>query len=432
VNRFLVAVAESTASQAAEDDRFDEILLWTLDAPSTFMGAVDPYLKQIGNINPVNLDLARVAAGVLAADRSVPRRWGGSDWNARTFEITVQVAEPERWSAAVDDLNALISFLSGDHWTIQFIQAPECPDAALAVPQTGQRALLFSGGADSAAGALVSAIDMGPGSSQTLVSHYGPSFLAPLQRRLLGNLRTLAPNRTIQHVQVHLNRGSQRLDGTRFHDEPSTRSRSLLFIALGLAVADSMGTQLWIAENGFASLNPPLGADRRGSLSTRTTHPWYLFHLQELITRLGGHADLTNPFRDLTKGEMFREVSARIGPDAAAPFLSESNSCAHTHARFLKAPAGSSCGVCFGCLVRRAAFIAADIADQTHYLCLDTTGRYDTFIAGVSIVEQMRDFVARGVTPTSVMAMSLPDGYSASAALDLGQRGVEELKGLFR
>jgi hypothetical protein len=53
--------------------------------------------------------------------------------------------------------------------------------------------------------------------------------------------------------------------------EPSYRSRSLMFIALGTYFASRYNdTELIIPENGTISLNHPLSASRRGSLSTRT------------------------------------------------------------------------------------------------------------------------------------------------------------------
>jgi hypothetical protein len=145
---------------------------------------------------------------------------------------------------------------------------------------------------------------------------------------------------------------------------------------------------------------------------------------------VGGHGLIENPFAGLTKGEMFRRIAGTVGVDVASIYLSETNSCSHTDARF-SGVVGASCGVCFGCLVRRAAFIASGIPDKTTYLVNDTSGRFDTFIQQKSIVEPMRDFAARGVHARDVMAMSPPPGYGAQNALALTRRGVEELRSLF-
>src|SRR5699024_3873092 len=155
---------------------------------------------------------------------------------------------------------------------------------------------------------------------------------------------------------------------------------------------------------------------------THTTHPKFLRDLSELVQDVGGYSAIENPFEELTKGEMFTRVAQAIGEDAASTYLSATNSCSHTDARYSGAPSGSSCGVCFGCLVRRASFMASGVADQTSYLVNDPTGRFDPFIKQKSIIEPMRDFVYRGVQAQDVMAMTLPQDYSARRALELSQK----------
>lgn len=432
MTRLLLTLREDDADKALRHGGFDEVFLWTRKGRSTFIGPIDPYLSKLGSVNPRNVDLVRIALGVLAADRSVLRKGRGSNWNTREFHLTIPVEEPSIWSSHADRLAQLIGFLSGDRWTFTFDLAPPADEPTLPLKeQQHNRTLLLSGGADSAAGALLSAVELSEGNSQALVSQYSSTTLSPVQKNLVTALKDLTPEVQQEHYQFRLHRGSKRLDGTSFRREPSTRSRSLLFLALGLAVAERAGSVLWIAENGFASLNPPLGPDRRGSLSTHTTHPRFLRDLSELVQDVGGHGLIQNPFEELTKGEMFERVAQAIGGDAASDYLSATNSCSHTDGRYSGAPAGSSCGVCFGCLVRRAAFTASGVSDQTVYLVSDTTGRFDSFLKKKSIVEPMRDFVYRGVQTRDVMAMALPRDYSARKALELSQKGVEELRSLF-
>lgn len=433
MTRLLLAISETDAYSALHDSAFDEVFLWTRSGRSTFAGGtLDPYLSTLGAVNPRNLDLVRIALAVLASDRSVLREGGGSSWNAREFDLTVQVDDPEVWASNAGPLARVVGFLSGDRWTFQFVPAPVSNETALLLEQPNfDRTVLLSGGADSAAGALLSAVELGEGCSQALVSQYSSTAISPIQRGLVKAVESLVPGIGQVHHQFHIHRGSKRLDATSFRSEASTRSRSLLFIALGLAVAERAGSPLWIAENGFASLNPPLGPDRRGSLSTHTTHPRFLRELADLVQSVGGYSLIDNPFEALTKGEMFRRVADAIGVDPASTFLSATNSCSHTDARYSGAPVGASCGVCFGCLVRRAAFTATGIPDKTIYLCEDASGRFGAFVKQKSIVEPMRDFVDRGIRARDVMAMSLPQGYAARDALALSLRGVEELRSLF-
>lgn len=431
MSQLLLTLSASAADAAFASGDFDEVFLWSTSGCTTFTGSTGPYLAELGAVNPINIDLVRIALAVLAADRSVLRERGGSSWNARDFDLTVEVGNPDVWDALADDLTTLIGFLTGDRWRFTFTQAPA--PAIPPLPIEGQhhaRTVLLSGGADSAVGALMSALDLAEGRSQALVSHFSSTVISPIQRDLVTAIGQLAPNRQQVHHQFHLSRGARRLDGTSFKDESSTRSRSFLFLALGLAVAERAQSTLWIPENGFASLNPPLGPDRRGALSTHTTHPRFLRGLSALVTTAGGHGALENPFETITKGEMFRRLAVRTGADEASRYLSATNSCSHSDARFSGAHPGSSCGVCFGCLVRQSAFIASGVADATMYLVNDLAGRFAEFVKGKSIVDPMRDFVDRGVRPRDVMAMSLPEGYTAQDALALCRLGVDELRGV--
>lgn len=432
MSRLLLTLSEETVDDALQGGSFDEIFLWTRGGRTTFTGLTDPQLAGLGAVNPRNVDLVRIALGVLAADRSVLREGGGSNWNAREFDLTVEVHDPVVWESHAEQLARTVGFLSGDHWAFSFTQARAAEEPGLPIDEEHHdRTVLLSGGADSAAGALISAVDLGSDHSQSLVSHFSSTAISPVQQEVVSAIAELVPGIRQGHRQFHLHRGSKRLDGSSFRSETSTRSRSLLFIALGLAVAERAGSTLWIAENGFASLNPPLGPDRRGSLSTHTTHPRFLRDLSALLQSVGGFGQIENPFETLTKGEMFRRVANAVGVDAASAYLSNTNSCSHTDARYSGAPVRSSCGVCFGCLVRRAAFLASGVPDATTYLVDDPAGRYDTFVRQKSIVEPLRDFVDRGIRARDVMAMSLPEGYAAHDALALSQRGVEELRGIF-
>lgn len=432
MTRLLLTLSEAIAEAALHDSDFDEVFFWASNGRTTFSGGVDPHLASLGVVNSRNVDFVRIALGVLAADRSVHRAAGGSSWNARDFDLTVEVTDPSVWASHAEHLSRTVGFLSGDRWTFSFTPAPAPEATGLPIEeQHHDRTVLLSGGADSAAGALLSALELGKDRSQSLVSQYSSTAISPVQKGIVSAITDLVPGIRQVHHQFHLHRGSRRLDGSSFRSETSTRSRSLLFLALGLAVAERAGSTLWIAENGFASLNPPLGPDRRGSLSTHTTHPWFLRELSALMQSVGGHGVIENPVEALTKGEMFRRVANAVGDDAASTYLSNTNSCSHTDARYSGAPVGSSCGVCFGCLVRRASFTASGVPDTTAYLSEDASGRYSRFVRQKSILEPLRDFVDRGIRPRDVMAMSLPEGYTPQDALDLSMRGIDELRGLF-
>jgi 7-cyano-7-deazaguanine synthase in queuosine biosynthesis len=325
----------------------------------------------------------------------------------------------------------LLGFLSGDEWTIEFRKEEPPNEVVHDVPGAYRRAVLLSGGADSAIGALTSRHELGE-NPHALVSHYGPTALPPIQRDVAANIESLLSGPQQLHQQINFSRRNKQPNGVWLSNEFSTRARSLMFLALGLAVASVQKCELWVPENGFASLNPPLGPDRRGSLSTRTTHPRLLTDLPAILAEVGVHANLRNPFALDTKGEMFRRAADLVGVDAASEFLSRTHSCAHTGHRSLGLSIKYQCGVCFGCTVRRAAFVAAGLEDRTEYLLgkLEHPGVAD-YLAGKSVERSIRAFVEKGIGPADIAAMSLPDSYPGKTALDLCERQVKEFQGLF-
>jgi len=238
---------------------------------------------------------------VYAADRSTLRRVGAVNWSRRELSLEVPVAEPSRWEPVRVQLQGLLGFLSGDMWTLAFqkVSAPEEQTRGNRFAGA-KRVVLLSGGADSAVGALLSRHDLGD-AQHVLVSHVGLTNLAPVQRDIAKRIGLLIDGPVQFHQQIHFSRYVTQYEGTRFPDETSTRTRSFLFLAVGLAIASMEELPLWIPENGFASLNLPLTADQRGSLSTRTTHPLFLERLAALASAAGAHAQIENPLAGMTK-----------------------------------------------------------------------------------------------------------------------------------
>ena len=403
---------------------------WPAEGTGSFNTPLGPRLGKLGPVKPANIDLVRIAAMAYAADRSIPRAIGRRlNWTSRVIKVTVPVSKPDAWNAVADDLKAVLDFLSGDSWTLAFRsgRAPREMAAENAYP-TAERVVLLSGGADSAVGAFLA---RAKSSEHILVSHIGASSISPIQKAVAEQIRDLLPNGLTQHHrQVTFTRARKQPGGYKLPNEPSTRTRSLLFLALGLAVASMNGIPLWIPENGFASLNPPLGADQLGSLSTRTTHPWFLSELSRVATRAGAQADITNPFADKTKGEMFRWVADELGDDdAASTFLSSTNSCAFTNRRWYGVAADQHCGTCFGCLMRRASFAAAKLTDKSIYVS-DAPPNVETAerLRISSILPSIQGFVGRGLHVGDIAAMRLPSGYLPSTARDLCERGKKDLE----
>jgi hypothetical protein len=118
---------------------------------------------------------------VYAADRSTPRRVGGTNWSRRDLSIEVPVADPSRWEPISGQLQNLLGFLSGDAWQLSFCRTRAPEENVSGNRYAGvKRVVLLSGGADSAVGALLSRHGLGD-AAHLLVSHVGLTTLAPVQ-----------------------------------------------------------------------------------------------------------------------------------------------------------------------------------------------------------------------------------------------------------
>lgn len=407
---------------------------WTAEGRSSFEAPYGPRLGKLGPVRSENTDFVRLALLVFAADRTTPRRGGGTNWSQREFRLRVPVGKPEPWVAATDELQRLLGFLTGDAWTLDFYLArPPKEQIAKPLPLVApKRVVLLSGGADSAVGALLSRSQLAKDEGHLLLSHVGSKNLAPIQRDVATAAEKLLPGPTQLHLQIGLRRSSKQIDGSSFTNESSSRSRSLLFLSLGLAAASVDEVPLWIPENGFASLNPPLDPNRRGSLSTRTTHPAFLEGLSHILSAVGAHGEIHNPFMTLTKGEMFSFAANLVGAGEAAVYLSGTHSCGLTGQRAFGLPVTKQCGVCFGCIVRRASFRAAGLKDATDYIGTGVSTSVGAWLARNSVERSMQAFLRRGVRDRDLLTMSLPSSYSTAAAADLCKRAIAELESYFR
>ncbi|RPE76010.1 MULTISPECIES: hypothetical protein [unclassified Frondihabitans] len=409
----------------------DHVFRWNGNSStSTIASNIGPLLGDFGPVRDRNIDFVRIASGVLAADRSAPRSGSLSRWNQREISLTVEVTEVDPWKEVGTDLEALLGFLTGDTWHLGFRRGEATPEQVGRVGIDADRVVLLSGGADSAVGGLLSALELGKSSKKhVLVSHWSSSTLSPIQSRVANTIERLAPGASSDHIKVHHSRSRTALTGKRYGTEHSTRSRSLLFISLGLAVASVNEVPLWIPENGYASINPPLSFSRRGSLSTKTTHPKFFQDLRAILERAGAHFDLMNPFADLTKGEMFSRVVGAVGMQQASEFLGDTTSCSHTGARSYGISPKVACGVCFGCVLRRASFHAANLTDPTTYL-IPADQKQVAWLEDKTVIPAMKDFLGEDFGVAQLARLQIPSNILLAQADKLVQRGRAELRGL--
>ncbi len=393
---------------------------------SSFLTSLSPRAPELGPIPAVNADLLALAILTYLADRTAPRP-RGRELATRELELSVPVVDPDRWVSVTPALEDLLRFLSGDEWRLSFRPSRATTNQPGPRPRPGGAVCLLSGGADSLAGALVTKQD---GATPTLVSHWDWPMTSAVQSELVAGLGSLWGVKP-EHIRHQIGRRARQL-GTdeAFPEEGSSRSRSLLFIALGLGAAALRETDLVMAENGWASINAPLAGERRGAFSTRTTNPALLDGLHEVLATIDIKTQIRNPFEGLTKGDVFGKVKDLLGPKEASRMLSASHSCAKPIAFRFGAPTRTHCGVCFGCLVRRGAFIASGLEDQTAYgdQVLSVAKRAAYLSANQRrLYETVRYAASKGISPADVIELGLPERIPTRDALALAQRGLDEL-----
>lgn len=332
-------------------------------------------------ISPQAWDFLSIALSIVAADFSDLRSKSADGWT-RTLELHIAVQDPVFWNAQARALEAALRFLTTDMWTFVFHSGGYGPPAQLQAfhPREDSVALL-SGGMDSLIGTIdlvsqgrnpyaVSQIVRGDGQKQD-------DFAQSLELSRIG----------LNHVA--------RSPGLQ---EPSQRARSIVFLAFGLAVATSLDryhqgdrVPLYICENGFIAINPPLTVTRLGSLSTRTAHPEYLGRLQQIFDAAGINVQIQNPYALKTKGEM---MAGCLNQHLLKQHAVTSTSCGRFQRFGYK-----HCGRCVPCQVRRASFMRwGEVRDSTPYvydnLSIDTPqyGRFeDVRSVGMAVASAAQD-----------------------------------------
>lgn len=336
----------------------DAAVLYLVNADGSRLAGLDIEFKSLARVGfrkKVALDLLLLAASVYAIDKRVPRSSATDAWT-REIRLTLPVSDPAVWEGVRPELEACLSFLSGDRWQLAFVprdvsvirpkRTRRRPRKFLP-PPTGDVVCLFSGGLDSLVGA-VDWLETHPQQKVLLVGHRDGQMAGPYndQKLLLEKLRPMYPGRTSSLVV--------KVGHTEESQEITLRTRSFLFVALGVFGAASLTPErsLLIPENGTIALNVPLTPSRRGSCSTRTTHPFYLEMLGTVLTGLGLNVPLQNPLKGKTKGEVVSACANLARLKELAPL---SVSCAKRgHKKHFVRRTAKGCGRCMPCIYRRA------------------------------------------------------------------------------
>lgn len=378
-------------------------------------------------VSVVAFDFLTIALAITAADEFVSRDDAAHGF-ARDISLKVSLAKPEVWSAQASSVERLLTFLSGDNWNLEFTPdglTPPSKEKRRRFKITTdmeyiERVCLFSGGLDSLIGAINS-LSKDP-QKTLLVSRASPGD-QKYQNFLLHHLESP------KHLGV--NDSLTRPRNIEWDKEGSTRTRSILFLAMAACCASAVASRqktskvdLLIPENGFIALNPPMTRRRRGPLSTRTAHPYYLSSLQHVFDAVGIPAEIKNPHRFQTKGEM---ILACADQQLIKKLAAHTISCGKWKRR------GQQCGKCVPCLIRRSSMFAASLSEPNslyEYFDLTQIGRTNRRRVDLEAVLAAIKMISNDDIPQWVSASGLLpiDMVERQQYYDVAQRGLLELR----
>ena len=407
--------------------------LWTTSGAINVALPVDDIRGKFWRaLPPAFLDLIEIATYVFAADQATTRggmdvdTFGGS-WR-RSFDLHIPVRELDVWKS--DKVKSILcktlGFLSDDSYEFTFYPAKDAPlldqylslGGGAGLPEQPERVVMFSGGLDSLSGVVEETVVQ---KRRIVLVNHRPTpkvngIHTELQRLLAEKAGAFRP----MLVPVRINKEK------KMGREPSQRSRSFLYAALGAAVARMLGLDsVRFYENGVVSINLPVCEQVIGARATRTTHPRVLKGFEELLSILaGGNFRIENPFSWETKGEIVQ----RLVKAGCGPLIGASMSCAHTWKFTLEHP---HCGTCSQCIDRRLAVIAAGAED------FDPMNRYAVDIFTQSIPEpadrtMVAEYLEQANTFRNVkdVGQLLSDYSEAAGVLSLSGPGCCERGGV--
>lgn len=414
--------------------------LFSQPSRSTVAENLGRLAENVGPLGPQGLDFLLLAAAVYVADKKARRRLAPDRWT-RELELNAPVADPSRWEEATPALVEALSFLTGDRWKLEWRREENRLGGARGRGRGDFDAVcLLSGGLDS----LIGAIDLLEDDRRPrvlLIAHYDSTLTPRVQRRLAESLINHYGSDRVRLVQVMARPASARreqqypLPAGR---EATTRSRSVMFLGLGMAAASALGPEvpLYVPENGFIALNVPLTGSRRGSCSTRTVHPYFLHNMLGALAAVGLANPVSNPYQLLTKGEMLDGCKNQT---LLRELASHSVSCAHPELGRYEQTGYGDCGYCYPCLIRRAAMYAVGLDEAADYkrdVCTDeellkskSARKRDTKAVFAALNGASRSSSAG--SHVALLSGPIPDRESLSRYSDVHRRGLEELRALF-
>ena len=249
---------------------------------------------------------------------------------------------------------------------------------------------LFSGGLDSAAGAIVLMKE----ERDPTLSHTATSNIT------LGKATKLRSQSCLRRLPLIIT--EMRTEGV---DSVTGKTRGLLFISNALVLASSLGKdRLFLPENGPLMINPHVSLQAE---PTKNAHPYLISALEKIFKGITQSCIKIDPiFKDATKAE----IGARVLNDG---IIDSSWSCFNVQGQ------SKMCGICFACFVRRLSLLAIGYEEKpgTYELdpfALDRSLLTGTRVKDLDILHDSFLFLERSLWDETVITNELynvPNGF---------------------
>lgn len=379
----MVARIEIELREPSRRGKFDDIIIHLYKDEEHYSTNINfdfnPLFSFARDNDSIAFDFLLFSVLIYNIDRFVNRHTFSLEGWTREIEISnMPVLHIDEFRAVKDQMDNAVSFLTGDNWNINY----SLSEGVLYQPREDiedfgdinifEKVSLFSGGLDSLIGVIDELEHFHPEKKLLFISHKDLGKEGADQNGIMRIFaqQQLYTNKYAQ-IQTSVGIGRRNLGGGRLPKESTFRSRSLLFIGMGIYAAHNIGenTPLIIPENGTIALNIPLMPSRRSACSTRTTHPTFLKQLQNILQEIGIVNPMYNPYEFETKGEMVVESANHT---VLGHLIEASCSCAKRGRmqHWDRRGAGiRHCGMCLPCIYRRVAL---------HMSGLDNPDKYGT------------------------------------------------------
>lgn len=393
-----------------------------------------------------------ISSIVYGVDNLITRyEYSVNGWT-RELKVCFPVYNVEKWNEAVDVLTDTLNFLTGDFWKISFQKLEMIRLLSFDKKkktfdrENYQYISLFSGGLDSLVGVIDFLESLVERKRALLVSHFDSNAVGPNKDQTTLNTFLEGKYRNKSNwIQARVHLSHHNSDGEKIEIETSYRSRSLMFIAIGIYLQSSVKStnKLYIPENGTISLNYPMTPSRSSSLSTRTTHPYFFLKVQELLSILEINCNLKNPYSLRTKGEIIEQCKNLAN---LKEICDSSVSCSKSGRKMNwdRKTATRHCGACIPCIYRRSGLHKIGADNQRYGIDIlnkENPESYDDVFALANYLNTPLDNeqIKRGLITSSSLLIDNLDDYAELILRSreevrawIKEKGNDKIKALFQ